>query len=92
MIDATSEKTLVDTIYALRDREESCSRLQEIHVPVLILVGDEDRITPLEAAKLMHEKIEGSHLGIIAQAGHLSNMERPDEFNRELKIFMNSLR
>jgi len=92
MVAATSEKTLIETLHALRDREENCSRLQEIRVPVLIVVGEEDRITPPEASKLMHEKIAGSRLSVITQAGHLSNMERPDEFNRELKIFIDSLR
>jgi len=92
MVAATSEKTLVETLYALRDRKENCSRLQEIGVPVLVIVGDEDRITPPEAAKLMHEKIIHSRLVVITQAGHLSNMERPDAFNNALAIFLGSLR
>lgn len=92
MIAATSEETLVGTLRALYEREESCSRLQEIRVPVLILVGEEDRITPPQAAALMHQKIKGSCMEIIAQAGHLSNMERPGKFNKELGSFIDSLR
>jgi pimeloyl-ACP methyl ester carboxylesterase len=92
MIAATHEATLTGTLRAFCEREESCSRLQEIGVPVLILVGEEDTITPPEAAKQMHEKIRNSRLSVIAQAGHLSNMERPDEFNRELSSFLRSLR
>ncbi|MBU1641768.1 alpha/beta fold hydrolase [bacterium] len=92
MIAATAEETLVRTLHALREREESCSRLQEIAVPVLVLVGEEDSITPPEAARLMQEKIEGSHLSVIAKAGHLSNMENPGSFNKELKNFADTLR
>jgi len=92
MIAATCEETLVRTLHAMREREESCSRLQEIAVPVLVLVGEEDAITPPEAARLMQEKIEGCRLAVIAQAGHLSNMENPAAFNRELKSFFDSLR
>lgn len=92
MMAATSEATLIDTLRALYEREESCSRLQEISVPVLIMVGENDKITPPTASELMHQMINGSHLGVISQAGHLSNMERPIEFNNALAIFLGSLR
>ncbi len=91
MMSATPETTLVKTLRAFYEREESCSKLQEIRVPTLILVGEEDKITPPEAAKLMHQKIEGSQLEIIAHAGHLSNIERPAEFNDALATFLGSL-
>jgi pimeloyl-ACP methyl ester carboxylesterase len=39
----------------------------------------------------MHEAIRGSALEIIAAAGHLSNVERPDEFNRIAATFLASL-
>jgi len=58
---------------------------------VLILVGKEDEITPPEVALLMHEKIKGSTLHIIEQAGHLSNIENSDEFNEHLIKFIASL-
>jgi len=43
------------------------------------------------AARFMHEKIEGSFLKIIDHAGHLSNLENPDEFNVQLKKFVESV-
>jgi 3-oxoadipate enol-lactonase len=92
MITATAEETLIRSLRALREREESCSRLQEIAVPVLVMVGEQDGITPPAAARLMQEKIEGCRLAVIAQAGHLSNMENPDSFNKELKNFADALR
>jgi pimeloyl-ACP methyl ester carboxylesterase len=61
-------------------------------VPVLILVGKEDKITPPEAAKAMHEKIDIALLSIIDQAGHLSNLENPEDFNSQLHKFLNALK
>lgn len=84
----TTEESLCNTLIALSKRKETCSKLENIKVPVLILVGKEDKITPPAAALFMHEKIKDSTLSIIENAGHLSNMENPIEFNNQLKKFM----
>jgi pimeloyl-ACP methyl ester carboxylesterase len=88
MITGTTEHSLSSTLLALSQRKETCSKLEGIKVPVLILVGNEDKITPQEASRLMHEKINGSFFNVINQAGHLSNIENPDEFNGYLKQFV----
>lgn len=88
MIVQTSKQSLSYTLFALSERKETCSKLQDITVPVLILVGKEDKITPLAAARLLHEKIQGSVLKVIGNAGHVANMENPDEFNDHLKKFV----
>lgn len=88
MIVNTSKPSLCKTLRALAEREETCSKLNTIMVPVLILVGSDDQITPPEAAQLMHEKIKDSTLHIIENAGHLSNLEKPGEFNNHLKKFL----
>jgi len=84
----TSEKSVIKTLLALSKRKETCSKLSEIKVPVLILVGNEDKITPPEAAQFMHEEINGSVMSIIKNAGHLSNLENPGQFNELLKRFL----
>jgi len=91
MIMKTSEQSICNTLLALSVRKETCHMLSEIKVPVLIMVGNEDKITPPAAASFMHEKIRGSLLKIIDHAGHLSNLENPDEFNVQLKKFVASL-
>lgn len=88
MIVRNSEQSLYNTLIALSVRKETCTRLPEIKVPVLIMVGSEDIITPPAAAEFLHERIKGSSLHIIEHAGHLSNMENPVEFNSELKKFI----
>ncbi len=90
MIVTTTILSLNKSLHALANRKETCSRLAEIKVPVLILVGKDDKITPPEVASAMQEKIEGSQLSIIEHAGHLSNLENTDEFNTQLKKFIDS--
>jgi 3-oxoadipate enol-lactonase len=91
MIVNTAEQSIVSTLLALSARKETCSKLTEIKIPVLIMAGKEDKITTPEAAQLMHEKIKGSFLYIIDHAGHLSNMENPGAFNVQLKKFIASV-
>jgi 3-oxoadipate enol-lactonase len=91
MIMKTSEKSLFSTLHALSVRKETCHILTEIKVPVLIIVGKEDKITPPAAAMVLYENIKGSLLRIIEQAGHLSNLENPKEFNLLLKQFVASV-
>ena len=87
MILNTSEQSLSKTLLALSLRKSTCNKLPEITIPVLFIVGEEDKITPPKASELMHEKIKDSTLHIISHAGHLSNMENPDEFNEQLNAF-----
>jgi len=87
MIMKTSLQSLYKTLLALYAREATCNKLPEITIPVLFIVGEEDKITAPEASELMHEKIKNSTMHVIEQAGHLSNLEKPDEFNEQLKTF-----
>jgi len=91
MILKTSVQSLCNTLLALSVRKNTCHILPEIKIPVLILVGSEDKITPPAAAAFMHEQIKGSFLKIIGHAGHLSNLENPGEFNDHLKKFIASV-
>lgn len=88
----TSGQTLCNTLLALAWRRETCSKLPEIKIPVLIMVGREDKITPPDAAQSMHERIENSSLVIIENAGHISNLENHNEFNNHLKKFIFSIK
>ena len=88
MIISTPKQSLCNTLHALAERKETCDQLPEINIPVLIMVGQEDKITPIAAAQQMHEKILNSKLEIIQQAGHLSNLEDPTAFNTHLLKFL----
>ena len=88
MIISTPKQSLCNTLHALAERKETCDQLPEINIPVLIMVGQEDKITPIAAAQQMHEKILNSKLEIIQQAGHLSNLENSTAFNTHLVNFL----
>jgi 3-oxoadipate enol-lactonase len=91
MIINTHVQSLNKTLLALAARKETCSKLKEIKVPVLIMAGKEDIITPPAVALLMHENIKVSVLEILERAGHLSNMENPDDFNIYMREFLSTL-
>jgi len=76
------------TLMALSARTDSTPSLFNIKIPSLILVGEKDEITPPLHAQLMHEKITGSLLEVIPNAGHLSNLENPEFFNEKLMGFL----
>jgi pimeloyl-ACP methyl ester carboxylesterase len=69
-------------------RPDSASLLSTIHCPTLILVGEEDGITPPPLAEEMQRGIAGSQLAVFPAAGHLPNLETPDTFNATLAEFL----
>jgi pimeloyl-ACP methyl ester carboxylesterase len=67
------------TALALRTRPDSFELLRESGVPALVVVGEEDPITPVEAASAMAEALPGSTLVVLPGAGHLTPLEVPAE-------------
>jgi 3-oxoadipate enol-lactonase len=63
-----------------------------INVPTLIMIGEEDQVTPIGLAMHLHMHIKGSVLRVIPGAAHLSNLENPAEFNRHLKEHLHKFR
>ncbi|MBT4016443.1 MAG: alpha/beta fold hydrolase [Alphaproteobacteria bacterium] len=59
-----------------------------IDVPVQLIYGEHDRLTPPAIGETLLEKIADARLGIVEDAGHLSNLEQPDRFNGILAPFL----
>lgn len=79
---------------ALRGRAERpdyVDMLPKIAVPTLVVVGTEDAFTPVAEAELLAGGIPGARLAVVDGAGHLPNLERPDEFNAVLDKFLSGL-
>lgn len=87
----TSPEGAAASLRAMAARRDQTDLLPSINVPTLIVVGREDAVTPPADAEAMRAKIEGSRLVIIEGAGHLSNVERPEKFNRALYEFLRTL-
>ncbi len=91
MIVSTNPEGAAAALRGMAERQDVTSFLSRIIAPTLILVGSEDALTPVADAELMHREIGGSRLQIIKGAGHVSNLEKPDEFNRALVEFLSSV-
>ena len=57
-------------------------------MPVLIVVGDEDTLTTPAVSREIARRIPGAQLTLIERAGHLSNIEQPEAFNRAVLDFL----
>jgi 3-oxoadipate enol-lactonase len=82
---------IADAIRCLMARPDATPTLANITCPALLVVGRDDQLTPPADHQAMHAAIAGSRLEIIEGAGHLSNLERPSDFNRALFDFLESL-
>jgi 3-oxoadipate enol-lactonase len=72
----------------MAERDDQTDLLQKISVPALILVGAEDAITPVADSEKMHHAIADSRLMVLQNAGHVSNLERTEQFNQALLDFL----
>ncbi len=91
MITGTDARGAAAALRGMASRTDHTDFLQSIFAPTLIIVGNEDKLTTTADAELMHKEIRGSRLEIIKGAAHISNIERPDEFNCALADFLQML-
>lgn len=88
MIEAAAPEAIDAAIGALIGRPDSTPGLAAISCATIVIVGQEDEITPVAEAELMQRAIPRSALSVIAGAGHLSNLEQPEVFSRALGDFL----
>lgn len=81
----------VGALEAMKRRPDSTPDLASIDLPTLIVVGENDTLTPPELSRKMHEHVRDSRLVVIPEAGHLSNLEAPEAFNGALAEFLSGL-
>jgi 3-oxoadipate enol-lactonase len=88
LILSNSADTIVGALMALMTRPDSTPLLSQVHCPTLVVVGDEDALTPRACSEAIQHGIAGAQLAIVPQAGHMSNMEQPAAFNLALAGFL----
>ena len=66
-------------------------KLSLIEVPVLVLTGNDDNITPFKYGTFLEKNIKNARLVNIKDAGHLSPIEKPHEVNRSIRDFLNQI-
>ena len=70
------------------DRFDIMNEVEKINLPTLILCGDEDELTPVKFSQFLHERIKGSKLEILPNAGHMVMMEASEAFNQKVGEFI----
>ena len=83
-IDPAAYRIGVEAVWLASQRDRAC----RISVPTLILCGTEDRATPPSLSNELLQLVSGAVYETIAGAGHLSNLERPDDFNLVVDAFV----
>ena len=91
MIEGNSAEAIAGAVQAMRERPDSTPLLPSVHVPALILCGEEDVLTPPADAEALQRAIPGARLVLLPGAGHLSNVEAPDLFTSALGEFLVTL-
>ncbi len=92
MMAAAPVAGMIGALGAMRDRPDSTPLLPELAgVPTLVIVGDEDEVTPPALARAMAAAIPGSSLVVIRSAGHIPTLERPVETTDALSAFLSGL-
>jgi 3-oxoadipate enol-lactonase len=87
MIQQTNPQGYIGCCHAIKALDLT-EGLHAITTPTLIIVGEDDVGTPVEASRVIHERIKGSELVILPSASHLSNVEQAEAFNRALTTFL----
>lgn len=82
--DRTTEE-LVQGIEALRDRRDATKVVTEFEGPLVLVVGDQDEILPVDEARQIAESAPEGRLEVVAGAGHLVNVDSPERFNEILQ-------
>jgi pimeloyl-ACP methyl ester carboxylesterase len=80
-----------DICLALRgmaERPDSVADLKAIHVPTLIVIGEEDVLSTVADGELMRQNIAGSELKVIPKAGHYAPWEQPESVGKVLRQFL----
>jgi 3-oxoadipate enol-lactonase len=65
-----------------------CEDIKSLQIPILVLVGEKDITTPVWAGKMLHDWLPNSEFFIIPDAGHLTILDHPNEFNNLVLDFL----
>jgi len=91
LIKQQSPVAIRGAIHRMMHRPDSTALLPQVSVPTLVIVGEEDELTPPADSQRIAEAVPGATLVTIPAAGHLSNLEQPDAFNAALNAFLAKL-
>jgi pimeloyl-ACP methyl ester carboxylesterase len=65
--------------------------LPTINVPTLVIAGEHDQVVAMEHSRQLAEGIPGARFDVIAGSGHLSNQQKPNEYNAIVRAFLRAV-
>jgi 3-oxoadipate enol-lactonase len=86
-----SPQGVIRALQAMAGRADSMDLLKGMNFPVLVVAGGKDPLMSLEDAQAMKDGAQNAELSVISNAAHLSNLEKPEEFNENLIRFISNL-
>ena len=91
LIKRQSPQGIRDAILRMMERPDSTPQLPSISVPTLVVVGEDDVLTPPADSEAIAATLPNASLVRIAGAGHLSNLEQPRAFEASVEAFLAGL-
>jgi pimeloyl-ACP methyl ester carboxylesterase len=91
LIESNSANGIGRAVRRLRDRPDRTPELAAIAVPTLVIVGEEDALTPVDDSRALAAAISDATLTVLAGAGHLSNLETPEAFTGAVRSWLAGL-
>ena len=73
------------------DAFDEMERVKKINIPSLLICGSSDRMTPLKHSEYLRDQIEGAHLHIVEEAGHMVIVEQPEQVANLLSAFIDKI-
>ena len=90
MILGTPTEGYINCASAVRDMVQT-TMLLSIKAPTLVMTGRQDPACTVEQSTVLHRMIDTSKMVVIEEAAHLSNIEQPEVFNREIRSFLDTV-
>lgn len=91
LIDTATPQGIAAASRGMAVRADSSDLLAQLSCPTLVIVGEEDALTPPSPTRLYAAQIPGAQLVVIPHAGHLSNLEQPQAFIQAIRQFLQTL-
>ena len=87
----TDPRAIAATLLGMKERADSTPTLATVTVPTLVVVGNDDQLTPPALARELAAGIPGARLVVVPDAGHLAPVEQPAALSAALRSFLDGL-
>lgn len=88
MMETASLEGIIQALQAMATRKDSIDLLENMTFPILLIAGAKDELIQVNEMRYLLKLMPSARLKVIPDAGHLSNMENPELFNKVLIDFL----